>query len=187
MFKKSSCGDWKFTLQGWGFDSFYFHRALSYKLHCSCRNCGARIKKTIITKDHNKKHHKRLAVFTPAGLHNCNKKYGCFLKVFFILNFSPKTIQIKRFLAWSQNVQVFWVDGVWLYSIILVLCLLVLHITLVWHATCFPILIWQMWNKYLELSFVLVTLAVRYLNRSLPNHSLCARQTGSSSQNYRTT
>ena len=37
LFKKSSCGDWKFTLQGWGFDFLYFHRALSYELHCWCR------------------------------------------------------------------------------------------------------------------------------------------------------
>ena len=38
-----------------------------------------------------------------------------------------------------------------------------------------------------ELSFVLVRLDVRYLNHSLPNHSLCARQTRSSSKSYRTT
>ena len=77
----------------------------------------------------------------------------------------------------------------------------------------FPILVWQKWTKFwtnvldftlvfsyllsqrlvkvvttllLELSFVLVRLSVRYLNCSLPNPSLCARQTGSSSKSYRT-
>ena len=34
LFKKSSCGDWKFTLQGLGFN-FLYHRTLSYKLPLS--------------------------------------------------------------------------------------------------------------------------------------------------------
>ena len=42
----------------------------------------------------------------------------------------------------------FWVGGVWLYSIILVLYSIVLHLTLVRNVTYFPILIWQKLTKY---------------------------------------
>ena len=42
----------------------------------------------------------------------------------------------------------FWVGGVWLYSNILVLCSIMLHLTLVRNVTYFPILIWQQWTKY---------------------------------------
>ena len=42
----------------------------------------------------------------------------------------------------------FWAGGVWLYSILLVLCCsFVLCLTLVRNVTCFPILIWQKWTK----------------------------------------
>ena len=93
----------------------------------------------------------------------------------------------------------FWVGGVWLYSIILVLRSIVLYLTLIQNVTCFQFEIWQKWTLLsqrlvkvvttllLELSFVLVRLTVRYLNRFLPNHSLCARQTRSSSRSCQTT
>ena len=42
----------------------------------------------------------------------------------------------------------FWVGGVLLYSIILVLCSIVLHLTLIRNVTHFPILIWQQWTRY---------------------------------------
>ena len=42
----------------------------------------------------------------------------------------------------------FWVGGVWLYSIILVLCSVKLLLTIVRNVTYFSILIWQKWTKY---------------------------------------
>ena len=45
-------------------------------------------------------------------------------------------------------IELFWVGGVWLYLIILVLCSNLLHLTLVRDFTYFPTLVWEKWTKY---------------------------------------